>query len=129
TALQNAMMTVPRAKPENVYQPTPPAVCQRCRAPIGSCLRNHSHIAPPRARKNTEQKVSREMTMNTIATEPNCEAAVDAIVELFSWSHCRPFCHQWSMSSDVTVHGNGPSSRNEMFEPMPSENWSARSSH
>ena len=67
--------------------------------------------------------------INTMATEPSCDAAFEAIVALLSCSHLRPVCHHWSMSSEVTVHGRGPSSRKLTMSAMPSLNWSARSSH
>src|SRR5690554_2912199 len=128
-ALQNAMMTVPRAKPEKVYHPIPPAVCHVWRTPLGSWLRNQCHIVAPRARKNTVQKVASARTMNTIATEPSWEAAFEAIVAELSWSQRSAVCHHSSMSAEVIAQGRGPFSRNAMMSSIPELNWSARSGH
>lgn len=83
-----AMITVPRANPEKVYQPAPAASCHRSRERTGICPRNQIHIFEPNARKNTVVKIASASTMNTAATPPALFSTVLATSPECSSSHC-----------------------------------------
>ncbi len=125
----SAMMTVPRAKPENVYQPAAAASCQRARYASGIWPRNQRHICAPELTKNTVQKIASATTMKPSTTDPALCAAWLSRFSALSATQSRPWSTRSSIWSTVTETPNGPSSRRSRICWMPVSNSPASCVH